>query len=120
LDILHLPFLFAMSLACDVLPFCTPIIPRIVNFGHPTWLVFPVQPLPPRPSPAIGASIIFVFLLVGEIAQGRLKRRQRFPLRRLGTERLTGSHDILVLPGKSTGVNVLDTDWNQVRAGIMG
>jgi len=25
-----------------------------------------------------------------------------------------------VLPGKSTGVNVLDTDWNPVRAGIMG
>jgi hypothetical protein len=35
-------------------------------------------------------------------------------------DQLTGRHDILVLPGKSTGVNVLDTDWNQVRAGIMG
>ena len=49
-----------------------------------------------------------------------MKRRRRFPLRRLDTEQLAGPHDILVLPGKSTGVNVLDTDWNPVRAGIIG
>jgi hypothetical protein len=34
-------------------------------------------------------------------------------------DQLQGPHDILALPGKSTGVNVLDTDWNLVRTAIL-
>ncbi len=34
-------------------------------------------------------------------------------------DQITGPHQILTLPGKSTGVNVLDTDWNQVRAAML-
>jgi pimeloyl-ACP methyl ester carboxylesterase len=31
-------------------------------------------------------------------------------------DQLTGQRQVVVLPGKSSGVNVLETDWNQFRA----
>jgi hypothetical protein len=63
-----------------------------------------------------GVCFLFVSLLAAETTRGRLQRYRRFPPRRLDADQLTGRHDILVLPGKSTGVNVLDADWNQICA----
>ena len=34
-------------------------------------------------------------------------------------EQLTGPHQVVVLPGISSGVNVLDTDWNQTREAML-